>query len=221
MLPHKGYRLIDNDKIISDFILCRVVCKMVKKLDPATGKMKSIRLKTLSQRWGEINLRGGISTNLLSVFRKGDVFVRAGGKWRHPHHTPWQPGDMHMAPPYVKYDSNATFIGIKIKDIQNLKAISCTIKYEDKTSQNAKAFLKVVHMPTKCNFWHFEIQLWFMAERSDENETYSLERHNKISDSQKKKMIKEMSKMFTDELSNIFRRPDKCHPRYLSKKVYK
>lgn len=206
VLPSPSFKKIVIDTYLNDFFLLRYSDhdRPIKKGE-----------KNLASHFSASQFYGGLSVNLLSVYRKQDACFKVIGSKDDPQHQPWNDGDAPFAPfeKILKYSRYRGFVGIRIKHLLRAKIDKRPIKVQGVTLRNDKAYFKLEHAPTVCNFWHFNIHI--EAVNSETNQEYLLKDLNGYSNNQ-------LTKVAVDLLHQIedYVKPRKYMYRYNLPKCY-
>jgi hypothetical protein len=211
LLPRKRYKIITHIDSLGKYYLTRL---------PSNGQWYIESSEELENHIDRKELERGLSVNLLSVYTHKDAKIRAGGNFKDSHHQLWKVGASYIKPPYIKYKRRANFFGIQIKDVINCKmqSQSLQITFINGGVRYDQGFLKVVHRPTYCNFWHFEIRIWAKTQNGTAYELSSL---TNVSKTGLKRYCKQAADTLRTELVDKLKRFNDCKVIYLPKKYYK
>lgn len=187
LLPRLHYKYINeelNGCVLIRHVTGNMFIEGTSRLDPNNLGIISGDLKDLS-------------TNLLGHFRQEDIYIEVKNK---SFFDLWRESET-VSPPIFNTDylfnNDRKYFYFKVQEVLRLTL--------PKISGFPISF-RVIHTPTKCNFWHFSIRVF-----SGEIEIRDLE----ITESQKKKIWKGVkdfltSKAFFDENIEPILLPKKC-----------
>lgn len=215
VLPKRRYKKIDDLHDYDKFFLCR----LTNKDRPVVKKSNAYPDFIVPK-----DFLGGLSVNLLSVFTHLSAQYRPQGKIKEPHFEEWNRGEDAALPSRISFIPKANFLGIKIADLKTIETcalIITTIKTEGnkqvKVSQNVEGYLKAVHNPTKCNFWHCEVQVWG---KSDSGNEFCIEENETISKTGRRRYVDQIASALTPTLLTKLRHSSECKRHRLPKEIY-
>lgn len=162
LLPKTNYRIIDNEVIMSQNGLWLIrhiesdVARFIgntKTLNPDCIKIQSDHLRDLSN-------------NLLGIFQIDDIFLGVNKPYADFYCDCWD-GKSECkipAPGHYFRDNDRAYYFIPVVDLlkNKIKIINAT----NDTVENYR--FKILHTPTKCNYWHISIRVY-----NDENQEVS------------------------------------------------
>lgn len=145
LLPQTNYKEIEMCEELSKCTILRLVSSKdifmegTESIDPSKLQIQSGHLRDLS-------------TNLLSIYKIEDIIIQVTNK---EYFDSWEIGSAVISPVHEQdflLNKDKGYFFFNIKDILELEM---PISLSD---ENFSATLKLVHTPTKCNFWHFSIR---------------------------------------------------------------
>ena len=101
---------------------------------------------------------GDLSNNLLGVFQPHDVYYGIESPYKMLYYSSWDEGSEGIIPQDGHYfkDENRGYYFIPIDRLKNSR-----IPYIDAQSHNTEIYhFKILHTPTKCNYWHVSIRVY-------------------------------------------------------------
>lgn len=208
LLPRRNYKIIKDCHCLSTFYLCRY----------PSGKRWHVFPSEIKDNWDTSELSRGMSCNLLSVYKHKDACIRPGGKVKDGHHQLWKEGDAGIIPPNLKYRKRANFIGIKYDDIlrREIRIDNFEISFRNGSIRTDALVLRLIHRPTYCNFWHFEIRIYGLNEGSE----YLFEEISNVSKKGIKRYLEHAAEILGQKLMGYIIHSKKCRPKYLRKSIY-
>lgn len=215
VLPKGHYRIIENLHEYDKFFLCRLTDKKSPIIKKTNAYPDFIVPK---------DFLGGLSVNLLSVFNHLSAQYRPQGKIKDPHFKEWNHEEEAAIPPRISFIPKANFLGIKIADLKTIETCDLkitTIKTENdkqvKLTQDAEGYFKAVHKPTKCNFWHCEVQAWG---KFDAGNDFCIEDNETISKTGRRRYVEQIASALTPSLLTKLRHSSECKRHRLPKEIY-
>ena len=144
LLPLEEYKVIEDSPKGN----CLIRYTEDKDIVDEAGQIKSSHVCT--PRTNCENL----SVSLFGIFREEDIVYHVVGDKRTFFQEEWTTGQSISPPDSSDYEERKErgFFYLKIDDIHNHPIV-----YERNNEQH-KLICSVVHCPTNCNFWHFEVR---------------------------------------------------------------
>lgn len=98
-----------------------------------------------------------LSVSLFGIFRSQDIFYAVKGEREDYFHARWNVGEEVDPPTEEDYsvDQDRSCFYVSVNDLRNLKPITYNI---GGGSEQYELSCQIIHCPTRCNFWHFEIR---------------------------------------------------------------
>lgn len=163
LLPKRNFHIISVDDGLDNFFLIRYSLgnKSIKKKvcrRKLTQQDKDTQRKELAKHFKASQFDEGLSVNLLSVYRKQDAAFIVGS--RDTSNQIWSTNSRAQEPQNPIFYRYRGFVGIKIKNIRNTVIDNKEIKIGGVVIRKDKVYFKLEHVPTKCNFWHFNIEIY-------------------------------------------------------------
>lgn len=208
LLPHPKYKKIADCGNLKRFFLCRLSTKKKWHITKRDRFLDFIEERELGR---------GMSMVLLSKFEHKDAQIRPTGKVGDSHFEEWTPLDGNVPPPSVRIHKNANFIGITIGDILHIDKIQIELEFKNGTKRKDFVFLKVIHKPTKCNFWHFEIMVTAI---DNDGYEYKIQDYDQLSIKARGRFIKQASAALKTLLNGHLKHSSECKCFYLEKSYY-
>lgn len=149
LLPQKNYKKIEMSEELSNCTILRITSSNDILME-GTKKINPVRLKENLQTKEFPDL----SINLYSIYKLEDIKIKVIAK---SFFSLWEEGSEISIPIYETdfiLDENKGYVFFCIKDILELE-IPISLSNETFSIK-----LEVIHVPTKCNFWHFETRVY-------------------------------------------------------------
>lgn len=207
LLPRKNYKIIDSSQIKK----CHL-CRLPGKKDDGIPKHADF-----NKFFPSTQFASGLSVSLLGEFTHADADIRVQGDYTQPHHQEWNPGDEYIVPPAIKVKRKSHFLAVRVKDVEEVMPINVTVAYPNQGSKEEKAYLKVIHKPTKCNFWHFEIQVWNETSGGEKHYLKDLPAFTAIEST---RLLEKYAKQLKKRLIEKIEHSTQIRGRYLPKSIY-
>lgn len=150
LLPKPDYKIIENIAETANCFLIR---------NTPTREFCIPGTKLVNPELVEIqsNHLGDFSTNLLGIYTEYDIRYQIIGNAQDYFHSLWLQGEEVDAPTYQNdFDVNENK-GCFYLSIDEINGQSVNYPQDN---PKIEACCKVIHTPTKCNFWHFSIR-WY------------------------------------------------------------
>lgn len=214
LLPHKNYRILNDTTPLQDYYLCRLPIKRKNSFEKRTNPKEKFETDQFAK---------GLSVTLLGVFQHKDAKVRVIGKSKDaasavPHHDDlWTPGKIPILPPNILFKRRSQFFAVKIKDVEAVPPYDVTIEYPNQGSQQEKAVFKVIHRPTLCNYWHFEIQGWNIK---PDGTLHYLRNNPSFNENVCNRILKRYAKRLREQLIEKIKHSTEVKCSYISKSIY-
>jgi len=208
ILPGENKKIINSD--ISNLLLCRHF-NLIEGLEITNKVSGYIETKYLALPREQL---ADLSTNLLGVFTIDDCKIRIIGDRKNYYNNYCLPNEQVDIPIYqtdFETDKNCLNWFVKIGDL-----IEQPVEYSNSPVNNFKASCKIIHTPTRWNYWHYSVTWLITLEGQEEAVLFS-----DLEEGQKKKLGR---KLATESLS-IFQKfstikiPD--NPIIIEEKDYK
>ncbi len=153
LLPHKDNKTIVFEDWLQSFFLLRHTPDQ-DLIDPDTGKLKFNYIVTQSDHLRDF------STNLLGTYLRADskIVIRSSKERMLYFNGLWQENEVVEAPKFQEDFEINESRGCFFLCIGELEGQKVPISIADKYTGDA--ICKILHTPTRSNFWHFSIR-WF------------------------------------------------------------
>jgi len=154
LIPKANFKLITWGEWLTERYLLRYTPGS-DLIDSENGKVKLDYIYK-RENWSQGK---DLSTNLLGIYKFDDCYLETIGNRKRTYFDDlWLEGESVDFPLYmsdfVLNTSRGAFY-LKIGDILNQE-----ILYNRENEQGLVAVCKVIHTPTRANFWHFSIRWW-------------------------------------------------------------
>lgn len=155
IIPKLNYHFIDTDTLPQNIFFIRTIRK--KRQIKTLSKLKELSAKILSAS----EFPNGISCNLYSVFDEKHSCFNV----KDPHNrkviSDWLPDKISIIPEIDEYEYLPWqgYFGFQLKKIKEFES-NIPIKKDGRIIRRDTCVLRVVHSPTNCNFWHFNLFLF-------------------------------------------------------------
>lgn len=148
-MPQETYKQTIDIRLVQNFNLIHYT-ESQEIIDPITKKLK---LEHVVKRTDHLR---DYSNNLLSVFKKEDIFIEIiKGPLKEQFTSLWKKGTVVPTPLFSKdftLNEKRGYFFLNISDCHN-KTVT---EYQDETKVKPKC--KIIHTPTNCNYWHFSLR---------------------------------------------------------------
>ena len=210
ILPSLKHKLIKSDSLPSNTCFIRSIRNkpQIKSRERLKEKIGSILSAS--------EFYNGISCNLYFVFNERHASFNVKDPSNKGLNTHWESPNPPMKPIEGDYEHVhwQGYFGFFLKKISKFEA-EIPIKKNGKLLRHDKCFLKIVHAPTQCNFWHFN--LFLFAEHSKTKMIYNL---NDTVHGPSKSQVPRIAASLIDEISEYLSIYKQLRPHYLSKNKY-
>ncbi|MDO8366362.1 MAG: hypothetical protein Q7T20_06160 [Saprospiraceae bacterium] len=159
LIPDPNYKRIAFGDWLHNYYLVRNTPDR-ELLDAETGKLKITYIVPQSNHLRDF------STNLLGTFTLNDVgfFLKEVDKERKNYFNAlWEEGDLVEPPIFLidfDFNENLGCFFLFIGDLDGQQ-----VPYQINNGPTLSATCRIIHTPTRCNFWHFSIR--WMTEMGD------------------------------------------------------
>ena len=154
LMPSKIHQKMEMDDYFDDFYLVNYT-----KEDLPYDDIEQMRQDIETQMEGK-RFKSGCSVTLAVVFFEGHHQKRVIKNVAKDYFGEWSEGEEGVRPlnEDVNEISDRGWFGIRKKDIETVEA-NYDFKSESLVSRKDKIFFRVIHRPTKSNFWHCHIEV--------------------------------------------------------------
>lgn len=165
LLPKPHYRIVERDDLMSQCNLC-----LIRHVDSDKAKFIGYS-NTLNPDC--INIQSDhlrdLSTNLLGIFQPSDIFLGIDKSVSSYYCDLWDGSEECCTPPDGEYfvDEGRGYYFIPVDELlkENVDVLNVESEGSDRYS------FKILHTPTRCNFWHISIRVY----DSNDNEVSCLD----------------------------------------------
>lgn len=210
ILPSYKHKPIESNNLPSN------ICFIRSTRNKPQIKSRKILKEKIGSILSASEFYNGISCNLYFVFNETHTCFNVKDPSNKGLNKNWVSPNPPMMPIAGDYEHIhwQGYFGFFLKKINKFEAKIPIIK-NGKLLRYDKCFLKVVHAPTQCNFWHFN--LFLFAEHSVNKEVYNL---NHPDYGPSKSQVPKIATSLIDEISKYLSISKQLKPVYLSKNKY-
>lgn len=212
LLPLPSYHKIKDSDITRNMYFIRQIRRghQIKRIKNLRSKCE--KLLSASEFYG------GISCNLLSVFKKSDAAFLPSNDDLLGYTDYWNEGDAARYPTEGNYEYYPWqgYFGFKVKDVYEFEADIPIKNKNGKTIRTDTALLRFVHAPTYCNFWHFN--LFLHAKHSVTGQIYNL---SDAESGVSKTQVGKIADSLIDDIAPLLRTGKSLKYTYVTKSKYK
>ena len=158
-MPYPDHLIPSNDhKLIEDNLVGFSLVRHTETRD-ILNEVGKIKVKCVCHPTANCE---NLSVSLFGIFNAQDILYTIKGGRKGYFFQEWVVGEEVDPPTEEEYsiDKNKGCFYISIDDLRSLKPIKYTI---GESSKQYELSCQIVHCPTRCNFWHFEIR-WINEE---------------------------------------------------------
>ncbi len=164
LLPKENYTIIKTENLPDN---CCLIRRSLKDKDYTFDNMGEVRIDAICNTEDEHDMYG-LSNNLLSIFKRHHINYRVLTD-EHKNNAYWNEGDSTPAIVNIKFEylQNNPPIFFKVNELHDKDfPYEPPLKNKNNTNKTNKIIgkCKVIHKPTKCNYWHFELNFFDVNE---------------------------------------------------------
>lgn len=212
LLPLHSYHKIKDSDITQNMYFIRQIRRgyQIKHIRNLRSKCK--KLLSASEFYG------GISCNLLSIFKKSDAALLPSNDDQLGYTEYWNEGAAARFPTEGNYECYPWqgYFGFMVKDVYKFEAEIPIKNSKGKTIRKDTALLRFVHAPTYCNFWHFN--LFLHAKHAVTGQIYNL---SGAESDVSKTQVGRIAASLIDDIALLLRTGKSLKYTYVTKSKYK
>ncbi len=210
IIPKSNYKFIETSTLPRNIFFIRATRK--KSQIKTLSKLKKISTRILSAS----EFPNGISCNLYSVFDERHSCFNVKDPNNRKVISDWLPNKNSIMPEKDEYEYLPWqgYFGFQLSKIKEFES-TISIKKEGKVIRRDKCVLRVIHSPTNCNFWHFNLYLFAINSVTDKE--YNLnDKEEGISKSQ----IQKIATSLIDGILPYLSLGRNLKKKYIAKNIY-
>lgn len=152
LLPQEIFKIIDTENLLPDKVLVRKSCKAEADSFTISG---DLRVDAICDHPRRVP---GLSANLFAIFLADHLKYDPIDK---SYHDYWNSGDEIPAKEEIEFNIAEEVLPIffLITDLHNQKFPYQKIEPKNKIIE-FEGRIEIIHKPTMCNFWHFELTIY-------------------------------------------------------------